>query len=254
VYFNSSSYKNKVANKSMQDKVFHLNKFYRNCILEGVYTFEHFTNQTETIISKFGDNVEKESRIFIGDGDLSFRSNRIIILFQGEREEILLGIPYIESQTLSDKFITYVFPIINWSYTNKNNENHITYDSNKLEELKAQFKRDFSPPILRLTVYVKEGDYRKILNADLRIGGSLSIGGFDVFQSSHKAASLLDKDREPIQLQDIKQREIYERPQYADCGYEPIIYDLDNYAREFKIDSKNPFLINKYWRRIKNVE
>ena len=93
IYFNSSHYRNEVASELLNERIYHLNQIKRFYVYEGVYSFIYNKTITHTSRDKFGEQVTTSDDVSLGEGEVSFRSDKVSIIFRGIREEIKLGYP-----------------------------------------------------------------------------------------------------------------------------------------------------------------
>jgi hypothetical protein len=107
-----------------------MNSTPRLYIPEGVYSFDSYYIISKTSRDKFGEPITNTRKVYYGSGEVSFRSDRLVIILNGKKEVINLAKPYIYDWQLSINHITYNFPIINWKAGFENSDvNFFTFDS-----------------------------------------------------------------------------------------------------------------------------
>ena len=62
-------------------------------IYEGVYSFESYITSKKTIKNKFSELITTTNKEYYGKGEVSFKSEKIVILLYTRIEEMILAKP-----------------------------------------------------------------------------------------------------------------------------------------------------------------
>jgi hypothetical protein len=130
IYFNSNYYKLQLAKEDKLNEVSRLNSIPRTYIFEGVYSFDNEALSSESTKDKYDEFVTTFETVNTGQGEVSFKSKKLVILFNGIREEFILGSPFLSLTALYDKVTEYDFPVIHWeAYFDLNKTQFFHYDT-----------------------------------------------------------------------------------------------------------------------------
>jgi hypothetical protein len=248
IHYNSNEYKIRVAEEMRAEQLTERDKIPRLYIYEGVYSFKHEQSITKTAIDKYGEEVEYEENSYSGEGEVSFKADRVIISFQNRKEVFDLGAPIIDYFFLSESMAIYDFPIKNWKAYDMFNYCYYSYDPMKWAMKKNASGQDFAF-FLRLNLKSEYAGSRKSIEAQLVLKANFNlIGGFEVFPEIQKI-SVLDRKSNVIILDALKYTYSKNVPNYVNCSYSADIYEIEQYIQNYKLSSKNPFLLDRYWYR-----
>jgi hypothetical protein len=227
LYINSDSYKYSIAIEKRNARIAEFDKIPRKYLREGVYNFDCQTIKTKYIKDKFGEYIFSNEYVYLGEGEVSLKSDRIVILFNGIKEVFLLGPPTIYRFGEHDS--GYSFPVIQWSAFNTIDNNcFFRFDSidNQVYRLKSTTgSTTYEPVSIALTVNEFE------IDGKINFNGSLLIVGTYAFQIGLGFKSLPNviKNYESIILSRIKYTYSNEPPDYVNARYQPWVYDLSSF-------------------------
>jgi hypothetical protein len=271
IYFNSENYKYELARNERTKSLNGLNNIHRLYIYEGVYSFESYATSTKTFKDKFGEQITTSRKDYFGTGEVSFKSDKIVIVLKKSKEEIIIGEPYIPVWALSEDFTAYYFPIVRWR-TYINNTCVFKYDSTGnhkyIEELRSEGDRCMVPTLI-LNIYKSKTDGKGV-TAGIDIaamnfykGFKLDLAGLNAesFNSNKPIENLFkdpwdfkfipDKMIGTIEMNNLKYKydSFYGIPKYVNASYESEEYDIERYLSGLKRRHiRNPFVLNHRWK------
>ncbi len=78
-----------MAEERRKEEIMRLDKIPRHYLYEGVYNFSGKTTRFKSYIDKFGQTITNSETVNLGEGEVSFKSEKNIKLFRGIREELI---------------------------------------------------------------------------------------------------------------------------------------------------------------------
>lgn len=239
IYFNSDSYKYKLARQYRVENINRMNDIPRLYIYEGVYSFESYATNKKTFKDKFGELVTTENTYHYGTGEVSFKSDKIIIILNDEREEINLTKPIIRLH--NEKSSNYYFPIVQWQAYN-NDRLFFQFDTTEYIADIHLFisKNDYDEVSAEISVFQRDNPRRKPQEVPVYGGKG---GGFIILP--YYRGSRIDMSNLKYKYDDPIFTSIY----VQDATYAPEEYDIEEALTRVKRSSfKNPFILKKSWK------
>jgi hypothetical protein len=240
IYFNSSHYKYKVARELLNKRINHLDQIKRFYVYEGVYSFLYNITITNTTRDKFGVQVTTSDDVSLGEGEVSFRSDKVSIIFRGIREEIKLGYPTLGFA--DETYTRYSFPIIQWdAYNIISNYCFFKFDSSENKKYLNEYKLEGYKIHYDRLALLLEISKNKLNNKDVMIS-TIVISGLKV--ANFKCLSQYAIMPERIELNTLKYKYNNDVPTYVNAKYRTFEYDINLYLKRVKYaKSKNPFIL-----------
>ena len=231
-YVNSKSYKYKMAIERRNARIEKLNLIPRHYLAEGVYNFDGKAYKINSKLDKFGETITSTENIKLGKGEVSLKSDKIVILFNGIREEFILGEPTLITYQLTEYSTGYSFPIIQWSAFNDSNNNcFFRFDSIENQKLRTNFNRFFKEgKYIPVHLILEISEHKRKENNEnystLQIIGQHELGGlpstFNCLSGTGPIRSSIDIDNLVYKYNDY-------RPSYFNAEYGPDVYDVSKY-------------------------
>lgn len=250
-FFNTHQYLHRAALNRREERLLYLNNLPRSYIFEGVYSSEYQHASYKTTKDRFGEFVTNRGNDYTREVEVSFKSNRIIFVCNGVREEIQLGGPIINTNVIYDNRVAlYQFPVTKWEafydlsgvcffyYDTKSKyENYIENDS---------IRRSYHPydlfddrPYINLAVKTdqfgnnKESSSISIYNSRSWVESVDLLNGF-----------ISTQGEEEVTLNNIKYLYSNSIPSFVNkAEYSPNEYNLNKYLFNVTdFDRKNPFI------------
>lgn len=241
---NSISDQTKGTSSNNGNSSANLNQIPRLYIYEGVYAFDSYLVSFNTVNDKFGEPVTTSKTEYYGAAEVSFKSDKIVILLKNYKEEIFLGEPYIRKWLLSEDHIQYLFPIIKW-HTFINTSLAFTFDSTENQQCRKENKSngiDYFPPSLELTIERKTIEGKREIDAKIRI---FAINAYKQIIGGRKIVPLLYSDDRQYRPPSVKPTSTEVIPGLNSFKIVPYLtgskIEMNNLKYRYEDNSKSPY-------------
>lgn len=131
LYFDSYNYRYKQAYKLRNKRIASLDSQKRQYMFEGIYSFKNYREISKRGKNKFGELIMTTQKVFDGNCEVSFKSQKLVLICNGIREELEIF------PTIYD-FDNYIFNIIDWKayYINSGN---CFFNMKSIPEIEKEF-------------------------------------------------------------------------------------------------------------------
>jgi hypothetical protein len=229
-YINSDGYKYKLAEQRLAESLAKLNKIPRHYLFEGVYNFDGETSSIKSFKDKFGEYLTKFESTNLGEGEVSFKSDKIVILFQGIREEFILGNPTLITWMLGPQGTGYSFPIIQWrAYNINDNSCFFRFDSIDNQQRRTKLKNTY-PSLTYIPICLVLDITEVIRNDQKGMKSTIEIGGINELGSWGLGFKCLPENRlfhDKIELSSLVYKYNNLVPNYLNAKYAQDVYNIE---------------------------